>query len=94
MNKKLIRITTVPMALRYLLPGQMQFMKENGFEVIMVSADGAELQDVIQNEQCRHIIVPMTRKITPLQDFRCLVALIKIFKKERKSKTAKTTSKK
>jgi glycosyltransferase involved in cell wall biosynthesis len=83
MNKKLIRITTVPMALRYLLPGQMQFMKENGFEVIMVSADGAELQDVIQNEQCRHIIVPMTRKITPVQDFKCLIRLIRIFKQEK-----------
>jgi glycosyltransferase involved in cell wall biosynthesis len=83
MNKKLIRITTVPMALRYLLPGQMQFMKENGIEVIMVSADGAELQDVIQNEECRHIIVPMTRKITPVQDFKCLIRLIKIFKQEK-----------
>jgi glycosyltransferase involved in cell wall biosynthesis len=83
MTKKLIRITTVPMAFRYLLPGQMQFMKENGFEVIMVSADGTELQDVIQNEQCRHIIVPMTRKITLVQDFKCLMSLIKIFKQEK-----------
>jgi len=82
-DKKLIRITTVPMALRYLLPGQMKFMQQNGFEVIMISADGPELNDVIQNEQCRHIIVPMTRKITPLQDLKCLLQLIKIFRKER-----------
>jgi glycosyltransferase involved in cell wall biosynthesis len=81
--KKLIRITTVPMALRYLLPAQMQFMQQNGFEVIMISADGPELADVIQNEKCRHIIVPMTRKITPLQDVKCLFQLIKIFKKEK-----------
>jgi len=71
------------MALRYLLPAQMQFMQQNGFEVLMISADGPELPDVIQNEQCRHIIVPMTRKITPLQDLKCLLQLIKIFKKER-----------
>jgi glycosyltransferase involved in cell wall biosynthesis len=83
MNKKLIRITTVPMALRYLLPGQMNFMQHNGFDVVMISADGPELNDVIQNEQCRHIIVPMTRKITPLQDLRCLLRLIKIFRKEK-----------
>lgn len=83
MNKKIIRITTVPMALRYLLPGQMKFMQQNGFEVIMISADGPELNDVIQNEACRHIIVPMTRKITPLQDIKCLFKLIKIFKKEK-----------
>lgn len=70
------------MALRYLLPGQMHFMQQNGFEVIMISADGPELKDVLQTEQCRHVIVPMTRKITPLQDLKCLFQLVKIFKKE------------
>lgn len=82
-NKKLIRITTVPMALRYLLPGQMRFMSENGFDVLMISADGKELNEVIEHEQCRHIIVPMTRKITPFHDLSCLFRLIKIFRKER-----------
>jgi glycosyltransferase involved in cell wall biosynthesis len=71
------------MALRYLLPGQMKFMQNNGFEVLMISADGPELNDVIHNEGCRHIVVPMTRKITPLQDLKCLLQLIKIFKKEK-----------
>jgi glycosyltransferase involved in cell wall biosynthesis len=83
MNKKLIRITTVPMALRYLLPGQMHFMQQNGFDVLMISSDGKELADVIANEECRHIIVPMTRRITPIQDLKCLIQLIKIFKKEK-----------
>lgn len=82
-NKKLIRITTVPMALRYLLRGQMRFMADNGFEVLMISADGKELAEVIENESCRHVIVPMTRKITPIQDLRCLISLIKIFRKEK-----------
>lgn len=81
--KKLIRITTVPMALRYLLPGQMNFMKNNGYEVLMISADGKELPDVIEQEQCRHMVVPMTRKITPFQDLKCLWQLIKIFRKEK-----------
>jgi len=83
MNKKLIRITTVPMALKYLLPGQMKFMAANGFDVVMISADGKELPDVLANEQCRHIIVPMTRKITPVQDLKCLWQLVRIFKKEK-----------
>lgn len=80
---KLIRITTVPMALRYLLPGQMQFMANNGFDVLMISADGKELADVIEREGCRHIIVPMTRKITPWQDLKCLFKLIRLFRKEK-----------
>jgi glycosyltransferase involved in cell wall biosynthesis len=71
------------MALRYLLPGQMHFMQQNGFEVIMISAEGPELNEVIQSEQCRHIVVAMTRKITPLQDLKCLFQLVKIFKKEK-----------
>lgn len=83
MAKKLIRITTVPMALKYLLGGQMKFMRENGFEVIAISADGKEIKDIIEREECRHIIVPMTRRITPLQDFKCLIQLIRVFKKER-----------
>lgn len=82
-NIKLIRITTVPMALRYLLPGQMHFMSTHGFDVLMISADGKELAGVIEREQCRHTIVPMTRKITPWQDLKCLFQLIKIFRKEK-----------
>ena len=71
------------MALRYLLPGQMQFMAAHGFNVLMISADGKELADVIEMEQCRHMIVPMTRSITPFQDLKCLFKLIKIFRKEK-----------
>lgn len=71
------------MALRYLLPGQMRFMAANGFDVLMISADGKELREVIESEQCRHLVVPMTRKITPLQDLRCLFKLIGIFRKEK-----------
>lgn len=82
-NTKLIRITTVPMALRYLLPGQMRFISENGFDVLMISADGKELKEVIEKEQCRHIIVPMTRRITPIQDIKCLFQLVRIFRKEK-----------
>jgi len=71
------------MALRYLLPGQMRFMAANGFDVLMISADGKELAEVIVQEQCRHIIVPMTRKITPMQDIKCLFQLVKIFRREK-----------
>lgn len=80
---KLIRITTWPLSLKYLIPGQMRFMNENGFEVVMVSADGKELADVKKNEGCRHEIVPMTRQITPLADFKSLMKLYRLFKREK-----------
>jgi glycosyltransferase involved in cell wall biosynthesis len=80
---KLIRITTAPLSLKYLLPGQMRFMNQNGFEVVMVSSDGPELEEVIPNEGCRHQVIPMTRKMTPLADLRSLWLLYRFFKKEK-----------
>jgi glycosyltransferase involved in cell wall biosynthesis len=79
---KLIRITTVPMALRYLLPGQMKYMQQHGFDVLMVSADGPELPDVLANEGCPHKIVPLTRQITPFKDLACLWQMVKLFRQE------------
>lgn len=80
---KIIRITTVPLALKALLRGQMKYMKAAGFDVLMVSADGPERDDVIAFEGCPHIIVPMTRRITPLADLRSLWKLYRLFKYEK-----------
>jgi glycosyltransferase involved in cell wall biosynthesis len=76
----LIRITTVPMSLHYLLRGQLPFMQANGFKVLAVSADGPERKDIL-NEGIRHYIIPFTRKITPFQDLVCLFKLIRLFRK-------------
>jgi glycosyltransferase involved in cell wall biosynthesis len=71
------------MALRYLLHGQLHFMKQMGYDVLMVSAEGKEWPEVLAREQCRHVIIPMTRKITPWQDLVCLWKLIRLFRKEK-----------
>ena len=83
MSKKLIRITTVPMSLKYLLKGQLAFMSKNGFNVTMISSDGQELNDVIENEKCAHIIIPLTRKITILKDLKATYNLYKLIRKEK-----------
>jgi glycosyltransferase involved in cell wall biosynthesis len=80
---KLIRITTVPLSLKLLLAGQMKFMKEAGWEVLMVSADGKEINEVIRREGVEHEIIPFTRKITPFKDLYCLWLLYRLFKKEK-----------
>lgn len=80
---KIIRITTVPLSLKLLLSGQMKFMKEQDWEVIMVSADGREVTQVVRNEGVRHEVIPFTRKITPIQDLKCIWKLYRLFKKER-----------
>ena len=83
MNKKLVRITSIPMSLKHLIKGQMAFMSENGFDVIMISSDGKELKDVIENEKCRHFIIPLTRKITILKDLKATYNLYKLIRKEK-----------
>lgn len=80
---KLIRITTIPLSLKLLLAGQMKYMREQGWEVIMVSAAGREVDHAVKNEGVRHEIIPFTRKITPLQDLRCIWKLIQLFRRER-----------
>jgi glycosyltransferase involved in cell wall biosynthesis len=80
---KIIRITTVPLSLKLLLRGQMKYMVSAGWEVLMVSGEGKEWDDVVKHENCRHYIIPFTRKITPLKDLVCLWKLIKLFKDER-----------
>ena len=81
MPNTLIRITTVPMAFKVLLAGQAKFMNEHGFNVIMISADGKEVEDLKKQEECEHIIVPMTRSITPLKDIISFFKLRKVIKK-------------
>lgn len=78
---KLIRITTVPMALAYPLRGQPSYMQNNGFDVTMISGDGKELPMLLKNETCLHLLVPMTRSITPLKDLKSIKDLIKIFRR-------------
>ena len=71
------------MSLKYLLKGQLAFMSKNGFNVTMISSDGQELNDVIENEKCAHIIIPLTRKITILKDLKATYNLYKLIRKEK-----------
>lgn len=73
----------MPLSLKLLLADQMKFMKAAGWEVLMVSADGKEVHEVVKREGCAHQVIPFTRRITPLQDLYCLWQLIKLFRKEK-----------
>jgi glycosyltransferase involved in cell wall biosynthesis len=53
-------------------------MKENGFDVIMISAPGIEIEDLTNQEQCPHISVPFKRNIHLIKDIICLFQLIKV----------------
>jgi glycosyltransferase involved in cell wall biosynthesis len=78
---KLVRITSLPVSMKVLLKGQMRFMKEQGFEVTMISSDGEEAKSLEDQEECPHIPVTLTRKISPFTDLRSLFILIRLFRK-------------
>lgn len=82
-SKKLVRIVTVPISLKHLIRGQASFFQQQGYEVILVSADGPELDAVRQNESVPHFIIPFSRKITLIRDLYCLYLLVKFLRKER-----------
>jgi glycosyltransferase involved in cell wall biosynthesis len=81
-KKKLIRITTVSMALTTLLKGQLRFMDQY-LDVLAVSSGGGTFDDVAKNEGVKTKALTMSRTITPFKDLKSLYQLYKLFKKEK-----------
>lgn len=84
MKKKVIRVTTVPVSFTTLLKGQLKFMA-NYFEMIGISSSGTnnQLDKFSSDENVRTIPIEMTRKITPIQDFKALLKLYFLFRTEK-----------
>lgn len=80
---KLLRITTIPLSLKVLLKGQLNFMSNNGFEVVAVSSDAKSLQEVQETEKVAVETVEMTRTISPLKDLKALWDFYRVCKKEK-----------
>src|SRR6478672_8293944 len=80
MNKRLTRITTVPLSLDKLLGGQLRFMSQY-YAVEAISSDAAYLERVGKREGVAVYNVEMTRKITPFKDLSSVWQLYKHFKK-------------
>src|SRR5688500_8319354 len=68
---RLLRITTVPISLHLLLQGQFSYMRSHDFDVIAVSANGDEVKHILK-EGTKHVAIPLTRKITPIHDLKCV----------------------
>ncbi|MFV0198745.1 glycosyltransferase family 4 protein [Empedobacter falsenii] len=83
-KSKLIRITTIPLSLKVLLRGQLKFMS-NRFEVVGVSSNGKELEEVKNEEGIAVVPIEMSRQITPIQDIKSLWNTYQFLKKEKPS---------
>ncbi|MFZ1290148.1 MAG: glycosyltransferase family 4 protein [Melioribacteraceae bacterium] len=80
-QKILFRITTVPISLKYLLNGQLNFMQKY-YNVFAVSSSGKDLE-FIENLGIRTEVIEMTRSITPFKDIIAIVKMFFLFKKEK-----------
>ena len=78
---KLFRLNTIDWSLG-MLRGQLRFLNQE-FEVVAVANDSGILKEVAEREGVRTIGVPMHREISLLNDCRSLVALYKLFRRER-----------
>lgn len=82
-KKKLIRITTVSRSLNKLLGSQIDFIKDY-YDIILVSQnDENGLVELGKSKQLPIFSVNLTRKITPIQDLKALMTLVKFLKKEK-----------
>lgn len=74
---RIVYITTVPLSALTLLRGQLGYLREHGFEVLVVCSPGKELGALMRSEGVRAFTVPMRRDISPVRD---AVALWKLFR--------------
>jgi glycosyltransferase involved in cell wall biosynthesis len=65
-------VVTVPVTANVLLRGQLGFLREEGFDVTVISSPGPELERVAEREQVDVVGVPIAREIEPLPDARSL----------------------
>jgi glycosyltransferase involved in cell wall biosynthesis len=79
---KILRISTVALSLNVLLKGQLAFLNKY-FNIKAVSGHDNDLDEVKNRENVEIIAVEMKRKISLFNDFKSLLQLYVIFKKEK-----------
>ena len=82
-NKKIIRSVTVPQSIGFFEEVMIR-LKRDGYEVVVVTSPGKELDEFKQrNPQKKAIEVPMERHISLTNDIKSLWQMIKVMRKEK-----------
>ena len=80
---RVAHITTTDVTHRYLLLGQLGFLRDQGYEVTAISAPGPHVAD-LERHGIRHIPWPhINRAWDPVADLRGMMALVGILRRER-----------
>ncbi|MFN7981851.1 MAG: glycosyltransferase family 4 protein [Vicinamibacterales bacterium] len=78
---RVAHITTIDLSLRYLLLNQLRYLQSRGYEVTGISAPGPDVP-ALEAAGIRHLAVPMTRRMTPGADFKALLQLVSLLRRE------------
>ena len=70
-------LVTHPMTARLLLEGQLRSLGEAGFEPVLISSPGPDLEGVAEREGARVETLAMAREIAPLRDAVALARLVR-----------------
>lgn len=83
MTPTMLVATTTPETAWAHLRGQLKFLRESGFDVVLMTSPEPVLDAVVQREGCRVRPVVMSRSITPLRDIRSVFAAVGVYRSER-----------
>lgn len=78
---KIIRACTVSRSLEFVRGMLSDLMK--GYEVMLLSSPGSEMDEITSKFGVKGIAVPMERHISLIRDIKSLMTLIKVFRKEK-----------
>ncbi len=73
-------LATDPLTTRVLMTGQLAYLKQQGFNVTLIAAPGADLEQAANREGVDYVAVPMSREMTPWQDWASLRHLTKVLR--------------
>ena len=80
---RVLRIVTVPLTFETILTGQIRFLNENGYEVMMASDTSNNIDALTTRENCPHFTINFRRKINLYQDFVALIQTYRLIQKLR-----------
>ena len=80
--KKIIRCCTVAQSLGF-VEGMMDDFREQGYEVVLLSSPGDEMDKLEAEHGCKCCRVPMQRHISPLKDLKSLWQVFRVFRREK-----------
>lgn len=81
-KKKIIRCCTVAQSLGF-VEEMMDDFREQGYEVVLLSSPGDEMDKLEAEHGCKCCRVPMQRHISPLKDLKSLWQVFRVFRREK-----------